>query len=118
MQAKVLVSLPLFPDLSRQFSNPTSVCMLPCACSASCAAPTASRSVQAVQLVEQLAGAVGAELSGSLCAYELAFGINTVARAEFTHMQQELAAWEPLVKVRRARGRAGKPSCRVPAAAL
>lgn len=50
--------------------------------------------------MEQLAGAVGAELGGAVCAYELAFGINTVARAEFTHMQQELAAWEPLVRVR------------------
>ncbi len=54
---------------------------------------------QAALLAEHLAGAVSAELGGSLAAYELAFGINTVARSDFTHMQQELAAWEPLLMV-------------------
>ena len=56
--------------------------------------------VQAEALLEQLAGAIGAELSYAVCKYELLFGVNTVARAEFTHMQQELEAWGPFVAVR------------------
>lgn len=57
--------------------------------------------LQAEALLGHLAGAIGAELSYAVCKYELLFGVNTVARAEFTHMQQELDGWGPFVAVRR-----------------
>ena len=55
---------------------------------------------QAEKLVDDLAGAVSAELNGAVANYELLFGVNTVSRAEFLHMQQELATWQPLVQAR------------------
>lgn len=50
--------------------------------------------------MDDLAGAVSAELNGAVANYELLFGVNTVSRAEFLHMQQELATWQPLVQAR------------------
>ncbi len=47
-----------------------------------------------------MAGAVSAELDGAVANYELLFGVNTVSRAEFLHMQQELANWQPLMQAR------------------
>ncbi len=53
---------------------------------------------QAERLVDDLAGAVSAELDGAIANYELLFGVNTVSRAEFLHMHQELATWRPLIQ--------------------
>lgn len=54
---------------------------------------------QVERLVDDLACAVSADLDGIAANYELLFGVNTVSRAEFLHMQQELATWQPLIKV-------------------
>jgi hypothetical protein len=56
--------------------------------------------VQAEKLVLDLSSVVSAELDSGIANYELLFGINTVARAEFIHMQQELVTWAPLMNVR------------------
>ncbi|BDA46536.1 probable gamma-glutamyl peptidase 4 at N-terminal half [Coccomyxa sp. Obi] len=53
---------------------------------------------QAERLVGDLAGAVSAELDSAIANYELLFGVNTVSRAEFLHMHQELAQWQPLIQ--------------------
>ena len=55
---------------------------------------------QAERLVDDVAGAVSAELDCAVANYELLFGVNTVSRAEFLHMQQELANWQPLMQAR------------------
>ncbi len=49
-------------------------------------------------MVGDLAGAVSPELDGAIANYELLFGVNTVSRAEFLHMHQELATWQPLIQ--------------------
>ena len=73
--------------------------------------PTVVMMLQAEALLEHLAGAIGAELSYAVCKYELLFGVNTVARAEFTHMQQELDGWGPFVAVRhQLLGHASRPA--------
>ena len=50
--------------------------------------------------MEHVSQAVVAELDGALCNMQLLFGVNTVARAEFQRIQQELTHWRPLVEVR------------------
>ncbi|EIE24368.1 hypothetical protein COCSUDRAFT_83672 [Coccomyxa subellipsoidea C-169] len=64
------------------------------------AARRAKLHAQAERLVDDMAGAVSAELDGAVANYELLFGVNTVSRAEFLHMQQELANWQPLMQAR------------------
>ena len=54
---------------------------------------------QAEEFLEHLSRAVVAELDGSLNNLQLLFGVNTVARAEFQRIQQELTHWNPLVVV-------------------
>lgn len=57
------------------------------------------RDAQAEEFLEHLSRAVIAELDGSLNNLQLLFGVNTVARAEFQRIQQELTHWNPLVEV-------------------
>lgn len=55
--------------------------------------------MQAEEFLEHVSRAVVAELDGSLCNVQLLFGVNTVARAEFQRILQELIHWRPLVEV-------------------
>ncbi|CAL8462667.1 g2200 [Coccomyxa elongata] len=85
--------LELRPALSEQLQGPA----------ASSAAKQAGERraqlhAQAERLVDDLAGAFSAELDGAIANYELLFGVNTVSRAEFLHMHQELATWRPLIQ--------------------
>ena len=54
---------------------------------------------QAEDFLGTLSRAVIAELDGSLADVQLLFGVNTVARAEFQRILQELMHWSPLVEV-------------------
>ena len=54
---------------------------------------------QAEEFLEHLSRAAVAELDGSQNNLQLLFGVNTVARAEFQRIQQELTHWNPLVQV-------------------
>ena len=60
------------------------------------------RPLQAEDFLEHVSRAVVAELDGALCDMQLLFGVNTVARAEFQRILQELLHWGPLVEVRRS----------------
>ena len=64
-----------------------------------CGCHALSSDAQAEELLEHLSRAVIAELDGSLNNLQLLFGVNTVARAEFQRIQQELTHWDPLVVV-------------------
>ncbi len=69
--------------------------------------------LQAEEFLERVCQAVAAELDGALCNMQLLFGVNTVARAEFQRILQELLHWGPLVEVRPfLSGRMPSPCCR------
>ena len=61
---------------------------------------TRLKGLQAEEFLEHVARAVVAELDGALCNMQLLFGVNTVARAEFQRILQELTHWSPLVEVK------------------
>lgn len=61
--------------------------------------PTRLKGLQAEDFLEHVAQAVVAELDGAMCNMQLLFGVNTVARAEFQRILQELTHWNPLLEV-------------------